>query len=58
MTQFEKIKAMTIEELADFLEGSYGNILVGHALNWLKEEVTDDRKESEVYKTDMVEDLF
>ena len=35
-TNAQKIRAMTDEELAEFLEGDYGNMSSGTALSWLK----------------------
>ena len=35
-TNAQKIRAMTDEELAEFLEGDYGNMASGTALSWLK----------------------
>lgn len=37
----DRIRAMTDEELAELLEGEYGNMLPNTALNWLKEGVDD-----------------
>lgn len=34
----DRIRAMTDEELAEFLEGDYGNMMPGTALKWLREE--------------------
>ena len=39
MTNADRIRAMTDEELAELLEGEYGNMLPNTALRWLKEEV-------------------
>lgn len=38
----DRIRAMTDEELAELLEGEYGNMLPNTALNWLKQEVDDE----------------
>ena len=35
-TNAQKIRSMTDEELAEFLEGDYGNMVTGTALSWLK----------------------
>lgn len=35
-TNADRIRAMTDEELAEFLEGDYGNMALGAALLWLK----------------------
>lgn len=35
-TNADKIRAMNDEELAEFLEGEYGNMLPNTALDWLK----------------------
>lgn len=37
MTNADRIRAMTDEELAEFLEGEYGNMATGRALEWLKQ---------------------
>lgn len=42
MTNGDRIRAMTDEELAELLEGPYGNMLPNTALGWLKQEVQDD----------------
>lgn len=34
-----KIRSMTDEELAEFLEGPYGNIETGKAFDWIKQIV-------------------
>lgn len=36
-TNADHIRAMSDEELAEFLEGDYGNMAVGWALEWLKQ---------------------
>lgn len=38
----DKIRQMSDEELAELLEGEYGNMLPNTALNWLKQEAEDD----------------
>lgn len=35
----DKIRSMTDEELAEFLEGPYGNFETGKALEWIKQVV-------------------
>ncbi len=35
------IRNMTDEELADFLEGVYGNMEIGQALGWLKQPMEE-----------------
>ena len=35
----DRIRAMTDEELAELLEGEYGNMMPNTALRWLKQEV-------------------
>ena len=37
----DHIRSMTDEELADFLEGEFGNMVTGTALGWLKEPKED-----------------
>jgi hypothetical protein len=37
MTNADRIRAMSDAALADFLEGEYGNMMPGTALNWLKQ---------------------
>lgn len=37
MTNADRIRAMSDEELAYFLEGDYGNMMPGTALNWLRQ---------------------
>ena len=37
MTNADKIRNMTDEELAEFLEGDYGNFETGKAILWLKQ---------------------
>lgn len=37
ITNADRIRAMTDEELAEFLEGDYGNMATGTALNWLQQ---------------------
>lgn len=41
ITNGDRIRAMTDEELAELLEGPYGNMLPHTALGWLKEEADD-----------------
>ena len=41
MTNADRIRAMSDEELAEFLEGDYGNMAVGWALEWLKQPAED-----------------
>lgn len=36
-TNADRIRSMSDEELASFLEGDYGNMQIGTALNWLRE---------------------
>lgn len=36
-TNADRIRAMSDEELAEFLEGEYGNFATGCALAWLKQ---------------------
>jgi hypothetical protein len=36
-TNADRIRAMSDEDLAEFLEGDYGNMAVGWALDWLKQ---------------------
>lgn len=40
-TNADRIRAMTDEELAELLEGEYGNMMPNTALSWLKKEVDD-----------------
>lgn len=42
ITNADKIRSMTDEELAELLEGPYGNIEIGKALNWLKQPAKED----------------
>ena len=42
MTNADRIRAMTDEELAEFLEGDYGNMAVGWALEWLQQPAEGD----------------
>lgn len=37
LTNADRIRAMTDEELAAFLEGEFGNMEIGTALEWLKQ---------------------
>ena len=37
MTNADKIRAMSDEQLAEFFEGEYGNFATGCALGWLKQ---------------------
>ena len=37
LTNGDRIRAMTDEELAEFLEGDYGNFEAGSALDWLQQ---------------------
>jgi hypothetical protein len=37
LTNADRIRAMTDEELAAFLEGDYGNFEAGSALDWLQQ---------------------
>lgn len=37
MTNADRLRRMTDEELAEFLEGEYGNFETGKALAWLQE---------------------
>lgn len=39
LTNADRIRAMSDEELAEFLEGEYGNMLPNTALDWLKSPV-------------------
>lgn len=39
LTNADLIRTMTDDELAEFLEGAYGNMLPNTALDWLKQEV-------------------
>lgn len=41
-TNADRLRAMSDEELADFLEGDYGNMAVGCALQWLKQPATEN----------------
>ena len=41
MTNADRIRAMSDEELAEFLEGDYGNMMAGTALNWLQQPVKE-----------------
>ena len=36
-TNADHIRSMTDEELAEFLEGDYGNMEAGRAMDWLKQ---------------------
>lgn len=40
-TNADRIRAMSDEELAELLEGEYGNMMPNTALSWLKEGVDD-----------------
>ena len=42
-TNSDRIRAMTDEELAEWLE-VWGNFETGYALDWLKQEVSDDNE--------------
>ena len=41
-TQGDRIRSMNDRQLAELLEGEYGNMVTGTALEWLREEVQDD----------------
>lgn len=41
-TNADRIRAMTDEELAEFLEGDFGNLMIGTALNWLQQPAEED----------------
>ena len=41
-TQGDRIRGMNDRHLAELLEGEYGNMVTGTALEWLREEVKDD----------------
>lgn len=43
MTNADRIRSMSDEELAEFLEGEYGNIEVGKALKWLQQPAEVDK---------------
>lgn len=41
-TNADHIRAMTDEELAEFLEGDFGNMMTNTALRWLKQPYKED----------------
>ena len=45
-TNADRIRAMSDEKLAEFLEGDYGNMAVGWALEWLQQPVKENDYDS------------
>lgn len=45
VTNADRIRAMSDEELADFLEGEYGNMMPGTALSWLQQPTKEEATE-------------
>ena len=43
LTNADRIRAMTDEELAEFLEGDYGNMMPGTALEWLRQPAKEEK---------------
>lgn len=41
-TNADRIRAMSDEELAEFMEGDYGNMMAGTALKWLQQPAKED----------------
>lgn len=40
-TNADSIRSMSDEELAEFLEGEYGNFMAGTALKWLQKQAKE-----------------
>ena len=42
LTNADRIRAMSDEELAELLEGDFGNMATGTALHWLKQPAEEE----------------